>query len=121
MAMLADLSARPAAPDTTLFFCARSQRDLYCHDDLERLRRAWPGTGRLLRLPVPMLIYFGAGTAAAMMYGFKGIVTFLRHAGLSLQFMVARLRCWASVARRCGKGADVAGLSACLSGRTLNR
>ncbi|MEM5386556.1 FAD-binding oxidoreductase [Paraburkholderia phymatum] len=52
MAMLEDLSARPAAPDTTLFFCARSQRDLYRLEDLERLRRAWPGTGRLLLLSV---------------------------------------------------------------------
>ncbi|NLP62625.1 2Fe-2S iron-sulfur cluster-binding protein [Paraburkholderia sacchari] len=51
-AMLEHMSQLPSAPDTTLFFAARSQRDLYCMDALERLQRHWPAPGRLLVLPV---------------------------------------------------------------------
>lgn len=51
-AMLEHMSQLPAAPDTTLFFAARSQRDLYCMDELAHLQRRWPGSGRLLVLPV---------------------------------------------------------------------
>ncbi|MFL9991838.1 2Fe-2S iron-sulfur cluster binding domain-containing protein [Paraburkholderia sediminicola] len=51
-AMLEHMSKRPAAPDTTLFFGARTQRDLYCLQTLSRLQSAWPGPGRLLVLPV---------------------------------------------------------------------
>lgn len=51
-AMLEHMSTLPKPPDTTLFFAARSQRDLYCLDELDRLQRHWPGAGRLLVLPV---------------------------------------------------------------------
>ncbi|WP_321912178.1 2Fe-2S iron-sulfur cluster binding domain-containing protein [Paraburkholderia sp. J11-2] len=51
-ALLEHMSQLPGTPDTTLFFAARSQRDLYCMDELERLQREWPAPGRLLVLPV---------------------------------------------------------------------
>lgn len=51
-AMLEQMSKLTAAPDTTLFFAARSQRDLYCLDDVAHLQHHWPGSARLLVLPV---------------------------------------------------------------------
>ena len=51
-AMLESMSRRSNAPDTTLFFAARSQRDLYGLPLLAHLQRVWPGPGRLLVLPV---------------------------------------------------------------------
>ncbi|MFC4704001.1 2Fe-2S iron-sulfur cluster-binding protein [Paraburkholderia caffeinitolerans] len=51
-AMLEQMSGLERAPDTTLFFAVRSQRDLYCMDELERLQSHWPAPGRLLVLPV---------------------------------------------------------------------
>jgi len=51
-AMLEEISTRQSVPDTTLFFAARSQRDLYCLQALEHLQRNWPDPARLLLLPV---------------------------------------------------------------------
>lgn len=51
-AMLEQMSLRACAPDTTLFFAARSRRDLYCLNELARLQSHWPRSGRLLVLPV---------------------------------------------------------------------
>lgn len=51
-AMLEQLAGRPRAPDVTLFFGARSQRDLYCRAELADLQANWPGPGRLLFVPV---------------------------------------------------------------------
>lgn len=51
-AMLEQMSTRESAPDVTLFFAVRSQRDLYCMDELVRLQSHWPRPGRLLILPV---------------------------------------------------------------------
>lgn len=52
MAMLEELVCRKQAPDLTLFLAARTQRDLYCQNDLMDLQKRWPGPGRLLVLPV---------------------------------------------------------------------
>ncbi|WP_449434798.1 FAD-binding oxidoreductase [Pseudomonas putida] len=51
-AMLEDLARHASAPDVTLFFGARSQRDLYCLMELSELQARWPGRGRLLFVPV---------------------------------------------------------------------
>lgn len=51
-AMLEHMSMRDRAPDTTLFFAVRSQRDLYCLEALALLQDRWPNPGRLLVLPV---------------------------------------------------------------------
>lgn len=51
-AMLEELCGRERAPDLTLFLAARSQRDLYCQDELADLQKRWPGPGRLLLVPV---------------------------------------------------------------------
>lgn len=44
LAMLEALGTRRSAPDVTLFIAARSQRDLYCQEQLQALQRTWPGT-----------------------------------------------------------------------------
>ncbi len=51
-AMLEQMVTRTSAPDATLFFAARSQRDLYCLAELAQLQDRWPRPGRLLVLPV---------------------------------------------------------------------
>ncbi|MEN5315876.1 2Fe-2S iron-sulfur cluster binding domain-containing protein [Pseudomonas koreensis] len=51
-AMLEELCERKRASDLTLFLASRSQRDLYCQDELTELQKRWPRPGRLLVVPV---------------------------------------------------------------------
>lgn len=51
-ALLESLSTRAQTPDLTLFFAARSQRDLYCLNELAALQAQWKGSGRMLVVPV---------------------------------------------------------------------
>jgi NAD(P)H-flavin reductase/ferredoxin len=51
-AMLEQLSTQEIAPDVTLFFAARSQKDLYCLAEIAQLQATWPGPGRMLVEPV---------------------------------------------------------------------
>ncbi len=51
-AMLEDLRKGRTAPDVTLFFAARTQKDLYCLAEIALLQRQWPGPGQLLFMPI---------------------------------------------------------------------
>ena len=51
-AMLEDLCRQGRGPDVILFFGARTQRDLYCLENIAALQADWPGPGRLLFIPV---------------------------------------------------------------------
>jgi NAD(P)H-flavin reductase/ferredoxin len=50
--ILEQLSIQKSAPDVTLFFAARTQKDLYCLGEIAHLQTHWPGPGRMLFEPV---------------------------------------------------------------------